>query len=69
MLFRSIPDPAAAEGTEAERQVAFLDTVRMLRNRISLFLALPIEEIDKIALHHRLREIGRTDDAAIPAEQ
>ena len=64
-----IPDPAAAEGTDAEEQVAFLETVRMLRNRISLFLALPIEEVDKIALHHRLREIGRTDDAPIPAEQ
>jgi protein-tyrosine-phosphatase len=64
-----VADPAAAEGSEAERQVAFLDTVRMLRNRISLFLALPIEEIDSLALHSRLREIGRTDDAAIPAEQ
>ena len=64
-----IADPAAAEGSDAEKQVAFLETVRMLRNRISLFLALPIEEVDKIALHHRLREIGRTDDAAIPAEQ
>src|SRR3990170_5661337 len=58
-----IADPAAAEGSEAERQVAFLETVRMLRNRISLFLALPIAEIDSLALHHRLREIGQTDDA------
>ena len=62
-----IPDPAAALGSEAERQVAFLDTVRMLRNRISLFIALPIEAIDSMALERRLREIGRTDDAAIPA--
>jgi protein-tyrosine-phosphatase len=64
-----IPDPAAALGSEAERQVAFLDTVRMLRNRISLFLNLPIEEIDSLALHRRLREIGRTDDAAVTATQ
>lgn len=64
-----IADPAAAEGSEAERQVAFLDTVRMLRNRISLFLALPIEAIDSLALRHRLREIGRTDDTAATATQ
>jgi len=64
-----IPDPAAAEGTEAERQLAFLDTVRMLRNRISLFINLPIEAIDSLSLHSRLKEIGRTNDAAISAEQ
>lgn len=64
-----VADPAAAEGSEAERQVAFLDTVRMLRNRISLFLALPIAEIDSLALHSRLAEIGRTDDAAATADQ
>ena len=64
-----IADPATVEGSEAERQVAFLDTVRMLRNRISLFLALPIEEIDSLALHSRLAEIGRTDDAEATAEQ
>src|SRR3990170_2221413 len=64
-----IADPATVEGSEAERQVAFLDTVRMLRNRISLFLALPIEEIDSMALHSRLAEIGRTDDAEATAEQ
>lgn len=64
-----IADPAAAEGSEAERQVAFLDTVRMLRNRISLFLALPIAAIDSLALHSRLSEIGRTDDAPAAAGQ
>jgi len=64
-----IPDPAAALGSEAERHVAFLDTVRMLRNRISLFISLPIAEIDALALERRLREIGQTDDAAAPAAQ
>lgn len=55
----SIPDPAAATGTEAEKRLAFADAYRMLSNRISLFLALPIESLDRIALKIRLDEIGR----------
>lgn len=55
----SIPDPAAATGTEAEKRLAFADAYRMLRNRISLFLALPIESLDRIALKIQLDEIGR----------
>jgi arsenate reductase len=35
----------------------------MLRNRIELFLALPLESIDRMALQNRLREIGRSQDA------
>jgi arsenate reductase (thioredoxin) len=53
-----IPDPAAAEGNEAERALAFADTYRLLSNRISLLLALPLESLDRLALEQRLREIG-----------
>ncbi len=60
-----LPDPAAVGGSDAEQHVAFLDTVRMLRNRIALFLALPIEEIDRLALQRRLSAIGRTEHAAL----
>ncbi len=38
-----LPDPAAATGNEAERRFAFADTFRMLNNRISIFVSLPIE--------------------------
>jgi hypothetical protein len=31
----------------------------MLRNRISLFVSLPIESLDKLTLQNRLRAIGR----------
>jgi protein-tyrosine-phosphatase len=55
-----VPDPAAAEGNEAERRLAFADTLRMLHNRISVFVNLPIESLDKLSLQNRLREIGRT---------
>jgi arsenate reductase len=58
-----IPDPAAATGTPAEVALAFDDTYRMLSRRIELFLALPLESLDKAALHHHLHRIGREQGA------
>lgn len=53
-----LPDPAAVEGSDALVAAAFEDTYRMLRNRISLFCALPLSEIDGMSLQTRLRGIG-----------
>ena len=53
-----VPDPAAAEGSEAERRFAFADAYRMLSNRISIFINLPIDSIDRLALQKQLDEIG-----------
>ncbi|MEH6662308.1 MAG: arsenate reductase ArsC [Parasphingorhabdus sp.] len=53
-----IADPAAATGSEAEKRAAFTEAYRMMFNRISLFLALPLESIDQMSLQNRLREIG-----------
>ena len=58
-----IPDPAAAEGSEAEIALAFKDAYRMLNRRIDLFLALPIEKLDRLVLTTRLKEIGRSEGA------
>jgi protein-tyrosine-phosphatase len=55
-----LPDPAAVEGSESVRRLAFADTLRMLRNRIGVFVNLPIKSLDKLSLQNRLREIGRT---------
>ena len=55
-----IPDPAAATGTQSEIAAAFADTHRMLTNRISIFVNLPIASLDKLALQERLDDIGRT---------
>lgn len=55
-----LPDPAAVEGSEAVKRLAFADTLRMLRNRIGAFVSLPIESLDTLSLQNRLREIGRT---------
>lgn len=54
-----VPDPAAVEGTSAEKHFAFADTYRMLNNRISIFVNLPMTSLDRLALQKRLDEIGR----------
>lgn len=59
-----VPDPAAATGSETERRAAFLAAFRQLNNRISIFLSLPMESLDRMSLQHRLDEIGRTGDNA-----
>ncbi|WP_196258023.1 arsenate reductase ArsC [Pelagibacterium limicola] len=57
-----VPDPAAAEGTEAERHYAFAEAARQLSNRISLLMNLPIKSLDRLALKSHLDEIGDTKD-------
>lgn len=54
-----VPDPAAAEGTDAEKHLAFAEAYRMLNSRLSIFTSLPMASIDKLALQRRLDEIGR----------
>jgi protein-tyrosine-phosphatase len=58
-----IPDPAAAKGNEAQVNLAFADAFRMLANRISIFVNLPIRSLDQLSLQERLDAIGRTKDA------
>ena len=62
-----VPDPAAATGTEAEIGSAFADTLRMLTNRINIFVSLPLDKLDRLSLQRRLDAIGKTKDAASPA--
>jgi arsenate reductase (thioredoxin) len=54
-----VPDPAAAGGTDAEIGLAFSDAFRQLNNRISIFVALPLAKLDRLALKKRLDEIGK----------
>ena len=55
-----MPDPALASGTEAEIGLAFADAYRMLNNRISIFVNLPITSLDGLALQQRLSDIGKS---------
>jgi arsenate reductase len=54
-----IEDPAAAEGTDIQKEAAFVAAHRYLRNRISAFTNLPLQSIDRLSLGTKLRDIGR----------
>lgn len=57
-----VPDPSSATGNEAEKRLAFAETHRMLYQRISIFVNLPIASLDQMTLQKQLSAIGR--DAA-----
>jgi arsenate reductase len=54
-----VPDPVAADGTEEARQRAFQSAWMMLRRRVELLLALPVEKLDRMAIQKALRAIGQ----------
>ena len=58
-----IEDPAAVEGSDIEKERAFVEAFGLLKNRISAFIALPIATLDKLTLDTRLKEIGRMEGA------
>ncbi len=61
-----IEDPAAVEGTDIQKEAAFVLAARYLKNWISIFTNLPIKSLDKMALHAKLREIGQLEGATKP---
>jgi hypothetical protein len=62
-----VEDPAAVEGTDAQKRRAFVHAFSALENRIKIFASLPIRTLDRIRLQARVDEIGKTpppdDDA------
>jgi arsenate reductase (thioredoxin) len=58
-----IPDPAEAQGNEAEVRLAFADAYRMLNNRIAIFVSLPMRSLDQLTLQKQLDAIGKTKGA------
>lgn len=58
-----IADPAAVDGAEFEKQRAFSDAARYMKNRITAFLNLPLETIDKLAMDSKLKQIGAMEGA------
>ena len=58
-----IEDPAAVEGTEAEKLQAFAKAARFLKKRIDAFVNLPLSSLDKLALQAKLKEIGTLEGA------
>jgi arsenate reductase (thioredoxin) len=58
-----VADPAAATGNDAEIRLAFADALRMLSNRINIFVSLPIRSLDALSLQRQLDAIGKNKDA------
>lgn len=64
-----IPDPAAVEGTDAEKRAAFMDAYRRLSSRISEFVNLDVDHQDLASLKQRLSEIGAMEGATDKARE
>jgi arsenate reductase (thioredoxin) len=56
-----VDDPAAVEGPREERARAFQRALRELDARIKLFVSLPFDKLDRMALQQKLREIGGSE--------
>ena len=54
-----VPDPAAVEGADTEKWMAFRETFRALENRVKVFTSLPLASLDRIKLKERLDAIGK----------
>jgi arsenate reductase len=54
-----VPDPAAAEGAEAEKNRVIRIAFQALETRIKLFTALPLDKLDRMAIKRNVDEIGR----------
>ena len=54
-----MPDPVKAEGTDAEKRLAFHQTYGALHNRIQAFTALSFELLDRATLQKNVDEIGK----------
>jgi len=59
-----IEDPAAVEGTDIEKETAFVLAARYLKNRISVFVNLPLKSLDKMTIAAQVREIGHMPGAS-----
>jgi arsenate reductase len=61
-----IEDPAAVGGSNIQKEAAFVTAFRYLKNRVSIFTALPVASLDKASLRATLVEIGQSDGASSP---
>lgn len=60
-----LEDPAAVEGTDADRRVAFGQTLRYMKLRLAAFAALPVESLERLSLTAKLHEIGQLEGSSV----
>ena len=53
------PDPAAVEGSDDEKRAVLAQTLRQMRNRVQLFISLPLETLDNLAIEKKMRDLGQ----------
>ena len=63
-----IPDPAAVQGTEAEKRQAFFAALSELSQRIRILTSLPIRSLDRIKLQEQVDSIGGSDPQPVAGE-
>jgi protein-tyrosine-phosphatase len=57
-----IPDPAAIEGSDEDKRKAFFKAYNQLHHRLSIFVNLPVDKLDRLTLQRRLDEIGKSKE-------
>jgi len=58
-------DPASAEGNEAEIRQVFAEVYGQINNRISIFVSLPLDALDRLSLQKRLTDMGARQTAQV----
>jgi len=53
------PDPAAVVGTDEEKRAAFVQTLFQIQKRVQLFLSLPLDTLDRMAMESQMKAIGK----------
>jgi len=61
-----IEDPSAVEGSDIQKEAAFVVAFRYMKNRLSAFTSLPVGSLDKASLRTKLTEIGQSEGASSP---
>ncbi len=62
-----IEDPAAVDGTDLQKEAAFVAAYHYMRNRIAAFAALPLHSIEALRIGEALRKIGQMEGATSTA--
>jgi protein-tyrosine-phosphatase len=64
-----IEDPAVVEGTDIQKEAAFVTAACYLKNRISAFSNLPLKSLGRLSLAAKLSEIGHLEGESKPRPQ
>lgn len=63
-----IEDPAAVEGSDIDKEKAFVQAFKFMRNRIASFVELPVDQLETLTLNAKLRAIGEMGGASAGAQ-